>query len=240
MLLETISDDDMRAVFQKLVELARGGDVTAIKLLLAYAIGKPAEAVDPDVVDLKELRQYQECSTPPREMARVLGGLPPEMVCGLVRLLWPVTAQATVEPMRQAFKGDQKAAESELGAAMPAGSETRAERANADAEGTARSVNKTTGDGGKQAAPSANGAIGEGPQQKRRRPGNGAAGKTRSQEMPPPVDPPRPEDEELLRQWLGVDPIGNGDNRGGGSGKGVGVSDPGGAWNSEPRRGGRM
>jgi hypothetical protein len=188
MLLETVSDDDMRAVFQKLVELARGGDVTAIKLLLAYAIGKPTDAVDPDTVDLKELRQSQECSTPPQEMARVLGGLPPEVVCGLVRLLWPVTAQATAEPLRQGLCKDTKTAESKIRAERGVGSETR------------------------QPAPIVNGGNGSEPQYKARRRRNGEAGQMASREMPPPVDPPRPEDEALLRQWLGVEPNANGCN----------------------------
>jgi hypothetical protein len=182
MLLETVTDDDMRAVFGKLIELARGGDLGAIKLLLAYAIGKPAEAVDPDTVDLKELRQYQESSLPPQEMARVLGGLPPEMVCGLVRLFWPVTAQATVEPLAQGLRGGTKAM----------GSETCARRAE-------------------RAEPTANGGNGAGPTRKPRKPVNGAANPSTSR-VPPPVDPPRPEDEDLLRHWLGVEPKGNGSN----------------------------
>jgi hypothetical protein len=41
------------------VQKAKEGDVAAAKLVLAYAIGKPTEAVNPDTVDLEEWRLHQ-------------------------------------------------------------------------------------------------------------------------------------------------------------------------------------
>lgn len=40
-MLEAVTDDDMRDVVAKLVELAKGGDVKAIQLLMDRTIGKP-------------------------------------------------------------------------------------------------------------------------------------------------------------------------------------------------------
>ena len=40
-LLGCLADDDLREVTSKLIELAKEGDLAAIKLLLAYTLGKP-------------------------------------------------------------------------------------------------------------------------------------------------------------------------------------------------------
>jgi len=43
-LLDAVTDDDVRAVAAKLVELARSGDTRAIKELFDRLLGKPQEA----------------------------------------------------------------------------------------------------------------------------------------------------------------------------------------------------
>ena len=43
-LLDAVTEEDMRAVIAKLVEMAKGGDVHAIKELLNRTLGKPQEA----------------------------------------------------------------------------------------------------------------------------------------------------------------------------------------------------
>ena len=43
-LLETVTEDDMKAVAAKLVEMARGGHLPAIKELHERTLGKPVEA----------------------------------------------------------------------------------------------------------------------------------------------------------------------------------------------------
>jgi hypothetical protein len=55
---EAVSDETVTAVMHKLAELALAGDLAAIKLFLAYTVGKPAPAVDPDTLDLHEVRHY--------------------------------------------------------------------------------------------------------------------------------------------------------------------------------------
>ena len=45
MVTEAVTDDDLRAVVAKLVELAKGGDLAAIRELLDRTIGKPVAAV---------------------------------------------------------------------------------------------------------------------------------------------------------------------------------------------------
>ncbi len=47
-LLARVSDEDMDAIFDKLVELAKDGDLQAIKLVLQYTLGKPGPAAELD------------------------------------------------------------------------------------------------------------------------------------------------------------------------------------------------
>ena len=43
-MIEAVTDDDMRAIIVKLVELAKDGDVTAAREVLDRCLGKPIEA----------------------------------------------------------------------------------------------------------------------------------------------------------------------------------------------------
>lgn len=46
-LVEAVTDDDIRDVVKKLVELTKDGDLRAARLLLHYALGKPGDAAFP-------------------------------------------------------------------------------------------------------------------------------------------------------------------------------------------------
>ena len=43
-LVEAVTEDDMAAIARKLIDMAKGGDVTAIRELLTRTLGKPIEA----------------------------------------------------------------------------------------------------------------------------------------------------------------------------------------------------
>ena len=58
--LEAVTEDDLHTVARKLVDMAKGGDLAAAKLLLAYAIGQPTDPVNPDRMDLDELALVNE------------------------------------------------------------------------------------------------------------------------------------------------------------------------------------
>jgi hypothetical protein len=55
-LLDVVTPERFRTVVEQLVEDAENGNHEARKLLLLYAIGKPAAAADPDRLDLDEAR----------------------------------------------------------------------------------------------------------------------------------------------------------------------------------------
>jgi hypothetical protein len=52
-LLDSVTEADVATIGQKLLQLARIGDVPAAKVLLSYLVGKPTAPVDPDRVELE-------------------------------------------------------------------------------------------------------------------------------------------------------------------------------------------
>jgi hypothetical protein len=62
-LINFVTEDDMKHVAFVLKERAMGGDMTAIKLLLQYVVGKPSETVNPDRLNIEE-RKLQEEAVP--------------------------------------------------------------------------------------------------------------------------------------------------------------------------------
>jgi len=51
-LLESVSDDDLKAIVQAVVGKAKAGDMAAVRVVLDYCVGKPLPATDPDRADL--------------------------------------------------------------------------------------------------------------------------------------------------------------------------------------------
>ena len=68
-LLAAVTDDDLDAVTRELVRQAREGNLAAARLLLSYALGKPAAPVDPDTLDLHEFELFRRLPDPSPEMA---------------------------------------------------------------------------------------------------------------------------------------------------------------------------
>jgi hypothetical protein len=90
-LLNCLTHDDLQTTARKLIEQARSGDLAAIKLLFAYIVGKPVDAVDPDRVDLEEFQLYCHGQAHLADVLGILHTLPPDKACALVRLLLPYT-----------------------------------------------------------------------------------------------------------------------------------------------------
>lgn len=60
--LQAVSVEEIRQLAAKLLRKALAGNLDAARLLLAYAVGRPAEAVNPDRADLDEFRLL--CESP--------------------------------------------------------------------------------------------------------------------------------------------------------------------------------
>ena len=73
---DELNEVELRIVLQRLKALALGGDVQAIKLILAYAVGKPQNAVNPDELDLLEWQLRQRLSVSAEEVERLADRVP--------------------------------------------------------------------------------------------------------------------------------------------------------------------
>jgi hypothetical protein len=59
-LINSVTEDDMKAIVYKLVDRARFGNLQAIKLLFTYLLGTPKPVVEPDELDLQEMHLAQQ------------------------------------------------------------------------------------------------------------------------------------------------------------------------------------
>src|SRR5262249_29379362 len=53
-ILAKLTDEELDAITNKLIEQAKEGDVASAKLLFSYGLGKPTAAPDPDRLDTEE------------------------------------------------------------------------------------------------------------------------------------------------------------------------------------------
>jgi hypothetical protein len=81
--------DDMRVMAEALRDKAKQGDVAAAKLLLAYLLGKPPAAPDPDRLDIEEFRLFEEQALDPNRTLPLYAGLSASVACELARLSLP-------------------------------------------------------------------------------------------------------------------------------------------------------
>jgi hypothetical protein len=75
-LINGLTDENMRAVKGKLLEMTLAGDLDAARLLLSYAAGPPPDkAPDPDRVDLDEFKLLREqpWADHPRDLSKRVG-----------------------------------------------------------------------------------------------------------------------------------------------------------------------
>jgi hypothetical protein len=92
-LAAAVTEQTITAVVAKLTEAALAGDLAAIKLFLAYTIGKPTAAVNPDMMDVEELRQYEQEQLPPRTVGAIATGPSPQVFPETARMMRPLMDQ---------------------------------------------------------------------------------------------------------------------------------------------------
>ncbi len=109
-MLDEVSEDDLRDIVRAVKQCAREGDMTAAKLLLAYCIGQPTPAVDPDRLDVQEVKLYQEQAIDPQMMQAAMRRVPADLACGLLDAGIEATRRTMTghlgEQMRQRFPQD--------------------------------------------------------------------------------------------------------------------------------------
>jgi hypothetical protein len=97
-------------IFMRLVEVLRqraeGGDMVAMKLILQYVLGKPAETLDPDRIAIDEWQKLRDAAVSLDETSAVLEQVPATMACFLLKKFWP---DETVQHVREALQEDAQA-----------------------------------------------------------------------------------------------------------------------------------
>jgi hypothetical protein len=112
LLLERVSDDVLAAIVDKLIDMAKEGDVAAARLVLSYTVGKPTAAVDPDRLDIEEFNLFCEEALNPISAAQPLRGVPVEVACTMAHAAVPTIAAATGKSLSAAlFAYDAQLAE---------------------------------------------------------------------------------------------------------------------------------
>jgi len=99
--LDVVKPEDLQAIIVRLVLAAQQGDVAAARLVLAYTLGKPAPAVDPDALDLHEWALWQQMPVPNEALQALLGPLQVPLACVLARTLLPLLQDTVSKQLAQ-------------------------------------------------------------------------------------------------------------------------------------------
>jgi hypothetical protein len=102
---EAVDEGKIRRLAEALYEKAVGGDVAAAALLLKYLLGRPAEAVDPDRLDLEEFRLIEAMPTKYEVMRAMIDSVPPATATSL---LCPILDDAARDGKKRLFHGIDK------------------------------------------------------------------------------------------------------------------------------------
>jgi hypothetical protein len=127
-MLETIRPEDLQEVLAAVLFKAKMGDLAAAKLLLAYTIGKPGNAVDPDTLDQQEWQMHQQAAVQPNQVEELLSAQPVATVNNIARIVWPCAALQQMQPVVEGLRSAE-AADSAVPNPAPARPETIADAA---------------------------------------------------------------------------------------------------------------
>jgi hypothetical protein len=96
-LLETVTDEELRIVAGQLMVKAKFGDLAAIKLLFQYVLGKPAATVNPDTVDVEEVDLYRRAPEHTTMQEILKERAPAELAVDMLRMTLPYVAQGLAD-----------------------------------------------------------------------------------------------------------------------------------------------
>ncbi len=88
-LLAAVTEDDLHVVTAELVRPARDGDILAMRLLFAYVIGRPTEAVDSDTLAQQEWDIHRRQPARIEDIPALLRTMPPDVACLVIRTTLP-------------------------------------------------------------------------------------------------------------------------------------------------------
>jgi hypothetical protein len=96
-LVNAVTEEDMVAIARNLVGRAKLGFVAPLKILLQYVLGRPAEAVDPDEMDLREWQLADSSPTRTEVLRALFNNLPAAAAAELVCRRQPGDADGVLE-----------------------------------------------------------------------------------------------------------------------------------------------
>jgi hypothetical protein len=106
-----IQPQDLGLLAQLLLERAQEGDMAALKLLLLYTVGRPAEPVNPDLVDLNEWQHYVQMTTRADEFATLAEGVPLQVAMEFMRTIMPFMIKLNQQKFVDVFCKEAEQAE---------------------------------------------------------------------------------------------------------------------------------
>jgi len=103
LLVSEVSEADLQAVTAKLIAMAKAGDVAAMRLFLAYVVGKPTAAVDLDRIDIEEWKIFKDEADMAKEedMRKVIESEQPSFVLRMGREVKPLLGTADHNLVRE-------------------------------------------------------------------------------------------------------------------------------------------
>jgi hypothetical protein len=108
-LLDRLTEADLQAITDKLIDLAKDGNVPATKLLFSYTLGKPSAAVEPDQMDVQEWQHFQQTASMAGELPGLLATPDPSFPLALVRAARPGVASDLTRELRTTLqKGEER------------------------------------------------------------------------------------------------------------------------------------
>jgi hypothetical protein len=137
-MLAEVSEDDLRDIVRTVKQCAREGDMAAAKMVLAYCIGRPTAAVDPDRLDVQEVQLYQEQAVDAAALQTALQGVPAAVAAFLmgtgIDIAGRKLTQQFAQQFQERFPDDvaRAAAPDETGPATPQAEATRAKAPEQD------------------------------------------------------------------------------------------------------------
>ncbi len=99
---DAVSEADLAEIMRELVALAKQGDVGAAKLVLQYAVGKPAAVAEPDRMEIEEWNLHKESVVMGNDMELIRVGASAKvgnMLANVARLLNDETAITGMQKM---------------------------------------------------------------------------------------------------------------------------------------------
>jgi hypothetical protein len=102
-MLECVTDSEMRIVVGELMVQAKCGNLTAIKLLFQYVVGKPAATVDPDAVDVAEVELWQRAPRMEAVGEIVSGRMHAATAARMLNVTVPTLGEAQCQAYRDAL-----------------------------------------------------------------------------------------------------------------------------------------